>query len=385
MKHVRILHTADWHLGKIVNDYSMIADQRYYLNKLIDQVKHMQLDAFIVAGDLYDRSLPPKEAVALADEILTRIIEELQIPVLVTSGNHDSSERLEYGSRLLTKNQLYIEGTVKETTRKVTIQDTNFYLIPFTEPVLMRQLVQDDQIKTIEDVTRYQINKIKENLDPTKVNILIAHGYVINGTPDSVEDSDSERPLNIGTVEYIPSELLEDFDYVALGHLHKPQKVKHDKIRYSGSLLKYSKSEAMHQKKSPIIDITKDSLEINYVSVDHLHDMRIIKGTFSELIKGSSTDYIFFELEDEGIILDPMNQLRRRYPNTMGLEYRNRQESISSKLKHNQSDLEKLSFTDLFTDFYQDYTQSTLTDDDLTIINEAFEVAERTHNETHKA
>ena len=197
---MRILHTADWHLGKIVNDYSMIEDQRHYLNKLIDHIKDKQVDAFIVAGDLYDRSLPSKEAVSLADEILTRIIEELQIPVLVTSGNHDSSERLEYGSRLLSTNHLYIEGTVKEATRKVTIQDTNFYLLPFTEPILMRQLVHDDSIRTMEDVTRYQIDKIKEDMDDTKVNILIAHGYVINGTPDSVEGSDSELPLNIGTV-----------------------------------------------------------------------------------------------------------------------------------------------------------------------------------------
>lgn len=379
---MRILHTADWHLGKIVNDYSMIEDQRHYLNKLIDHIKDKQVDAFIVAGDLYDRSLPSKEAVSLADEILTRIIEELQIPVLVTSGNHDSSERLEYGSRLLSTNHLYIEGTVKEATRKVTIQDTNFYLLPFTEPILMRQLVHDDSIRTMEDVTRYQIDKIKEDMDDTKVNILIAHGYVINGTPDSVEETDSERPLNIGTVEYIPSELLEDFDYVALGHLHKPQKVKHDKIRYSGSLLKYSKSESMHQKRVPLIDITKDQLEIEMVSVKPLHDMRILKGTFSELIKGSSTDYIFFELEDKDIILDPMNQLRRRYPNAMGLEYANRQEAISSKLNHTQNDLEQLSLTDLFADFYQEYTQSTLSEDDTTIINQAFEVAERTNHET---
>lgn len=379
---MRILHTADWHLGKIVNDYSMIEDQRHYLNKLIDHIKDKQVDAFIVAGDLYDRSLPSKEAVSLADEILTRIIEELQIPVLVTSGNHDSSERLEYGSRLLSTNHLYIEGTVKEATRKVTIQDTNFYLLPFTEPILMRQLVHDDSIRTMEDVTRYQIDKIKEDMDDTKVNILIAHGYVINGTPDSVEETDSERPLNIGTVEYIPSELLEDFDYVALGHLHKPQKVKHDKIRYSGSLLKYSKSESMHQKRVPLIDITKDQLEIEMVSVKPLHDMRILKGTFSELIKGSSTDYIFFELEDKDIILDPMNQLRRRYPNAMGLEYANRQEAISSKLNHTQNDLEQLSLTDLFADFYQEYTQLTLSEDDTTIINQAFEVAERTNHET---
>ncbi len=379
---MRILHTADWHLGKIVNDYSMIEDQRHYLNKLIDHIKDKQVDAFIVAGDLYDRSLPSKEAVSLADEILTRIIEELQIPVLVTSGNHDSSERLEYGSRLLSTNHLYIEGTVKEATRKVTIQDTNFYLLPFTEPILIRQLVHDDSIRTMEDVTRYQIDKIKEDMDDTKVNILIAHGYVINGTPDSVEETDSERPLNIGTVEYIPSELLEDFDYVALGHLHKPQKVKHDKIRYSGSLLKYSKSESMHQKRVPLIDITKDQLEIEMVSVKPLHDMRILKGTFAELIKGSSTDYIFFELEDKDIILDPMNQLRRRYPNAMGLEYANRQEAISSKLNHTQNDLEQLSLTDLFADFYQEYTQLTLSEDDTTIINQAFEVAERTNHET---
>ncbi|MDE1549527.1 exonuclease SbcCD subunit D [Jeotgalibaca caeni] len=374
---MRILHTADWHLGKIVNDYSMLENQRHYLNELLDAIQSLQVEAVIMAGDLYDRSMPPKEAVALADEILTRIVTELKIPLLVISGNHDSQERLEYGSRLFTENKLYMEGTVKTFTRKVTIQDTNFYLIPFGDPVSVREVVQEPSIRTMEDVARYQMKKLAPDFDPTAVNILVSHGYVINGSADSIEESDSERPLSIGTAEYVPVELLEHFDYVALGHIHKAQKVKHHHVRYSGSILKYSKSEARHQKQSLLLDITKDDLAVEPILIKPLRDMRILRGTFSELIQSSSDDYIFFELEDDGIILDPMNQLRRQYPHAMGLEYVNRHEAISSSLNHTQADIEQKSLMELFTDFYTQYTKNELHAEDQKIIEAALATIER--------
>ncbi|MGP6139416.1 exonuclease SbcCD subunit D [Jeotgalibaca sp. A127] len=380
---MRLLHTADWHLGKIVNDFSMIEDQRYLLNKLIEQVKTLSVDAVVMAGDLYDRSLPPKEAVALADEILTRIVKELGVPVLAISGNHDSSERLEYGSRLFTQNNLHIEGTLKEKTRRVTIGDANFYLVPFADPAFVREKMQQPEIRTMEDVARYQIEAIKAEWNPAEINVLVAHGYVINGNVESVETSASERPLSIGTAEYVPVGLLEGFDYVALGHLHKPQKVKEDHIRYSGSLLKYSKSEADHRKQATLVDLEKGKVSLTPLHMEPLRDMKILRGTFAELLGQRSNDYVFFELLDQEIVFDPMNQLRKKFPNAMGLEYCNRQANAVSSIALTQADLKAKKLPDLFTDFYEDATNTTLSPEARKFISQEFQLAERSTHETH--
>ncbi|MEG0443646.1 MAG: exonuclease SbcCD subunit D [Carnobacterium sp.] len=367
---MRILHTADWHIGKIVNEVSMLDDQEFFLNQLIEQLKVLKVDALIMAGDLYDRAFPPKEAVALVNSVLTRLIHEVKIPVFVIAGNHDSNERVEYGASLLESSQLYIEGTVKETTRKVTIQDTNFYLLPFADHVYIRELLKDDTIKNIEDATRIQIEKIKETMDPNETNVLIAHGYVINFNNDTSETTDSERPLSIGTAEYVNVELFEDFDYVAFGHLHKPQKFKHEWIRYSGSILKYYKSEAIQKKQVSLVTLEKGKVEIEPIYLETKHDMRIVKGLFHDLMTQKSEDYVFFELEDEDFVMDAMNQLRRRFPNAMGLEYAARKEQNETHLTHNQASLQETPLQDLFGDFYQQYKQKELDADRKEIVEQ---------------
>lgn len=380
---MRVLHTADWHLGKIVNEFSMIEDQRHALEHLIQAIKTQNIDAVIMAGDLYDRSLPPKEAVTLADEVLTQFVNELQIPVLAIAGNHDSSERLEYGSRLFTQNNLFIEGTLKNETRKVTLNGINFYLAPFADPAFVREKMERPDIRTMEDAARYQIEMIKEQWNPSEMNVLIAHAYVINGDVDSVETSDSERPLSIGTAEYIPVGLFEGFDYVALGHLHKPQKVKEEFIRYSGSLLKYSKSEANHRKQLTIVELNKGNVTHEPFYFEPLRNMRIIRASFEELLQQRSDDYIFFELTDSDIIFDPMNQLRKRFPNAMGLEYVNRQMATVTDIAISQSDLKSKKLPDLFADFYENFTNSTLSADTRSLIEREFNDAERSTHETH--
>lgn len=380
---MRVLHTADWHLGKIVNEFSMIEDQRHALEQLVEAVKTQNIDAVIMAGDLYDRSLPPKEAVALADEVLTQIVNELGIPVLAIAGNHDSSERLEYGSRLFTQNNLFIEGTLKHETRKVTIDGVNFYLMPFSDPAFVREKMQQPDIRTMEDAARYQIEAIKSQWNPAELNVLISHAYVINGDVDSVETSDSERPLSIGTAEYIPVGLLEGFDYVALGHLHKPQKVKEAFIRYSGSLLKYSKSEANHVKQLTVVDLQKSSVTHEPFYFEPLRNMRVIRDSFEALLKQRSDDYIFFELTDPDIIFDPMNQLRKKFPHAMGLEYVNRHMTTVTDIALSQSDLKSKKLPDLFVDFYENYTHSTLSSDSRSLIEREFDDAERSTHETH--
>ncbi|CZQ80103.1 nuclease sbccd subunit d [Trichococcus palustris] len=374
---MRILHTADWHLGKMVNDFSMLEGQSYYLNALIETLKTKEIDAIIMAGDLYDRSLPPKEAVALANTILTRMIKELQVPVFVIAGNHDSNERVEYGSLLLADSQLYIEGTVKKETRKISLNGTNFYLLPFADHVFIRELLQDDSIKNIEDATRMQIEAIKATMDPDEVNILIAHGYIIDYAQDTSETSDSERPLSIGTAEYVNVHLFDDFDYVALGHLHKAQKVSSDKVRYSGSILKYSKSETAHKKQVSIVTIDKSGVAIEPLYIKPLRDMRIVRGTFAECMKGQSDDYLFFELEDTEYVMDAMNQLRLRYPQAMGLEYVTQRQAETVSLQHNQEDLQRATLPELFKDFYEQYRNLELDEEAFKVVSDAFAAVER--------
>lgn len=357
---MRILHTADWHIGKIVNEFSMLEDQEYYLNQLVDKVKELNIDVLIMAGDLYDRAIPPKEAVTLANKIMTRLIKEAGIPVLAIAGNHDSNERLEYAAELLETSNLFIEGMVKKITRKVTINGVNFYLLPFSDHITVRQLLEQDDIKDLEDATKAQIELMKASMNLEETNILIAHGYIVNQTKESVEDSDSERPLSIGTAEFVDASLFEDFDYVALGHLHKAQKVKWEKIRYSGSPLKYSKSEVPHKKKSWVVEIEKDKLEVEPIEIEPLRDMQVLRGTFEELMKSESNHYTFFELEDKNYVMDAMNQLRRRYPFAMGLEYIGRERNASKTAKQTQETLQKKSMVELFEDFYATYKLDTM-------------------------
>lgn len=374
---MRLLHTADWHIGKIVNEMSMLEDQEYFLDQLIEKLKTIEVDALIMAGDLYDRAMPSKEAVALANKVLTRLVQEVKLPVLVIAGNHDSNERVEYGANLLATNQLYIEGTVKEVTRKATIKGVNFYLLPFADYAYIRELLQDETIKSLEDAARVQIETIKKEMDPTEINVLIAHGYVINLSHDTSETTDSERPLSIGTAEYVSVELFEDFDYVALGHLHKAQKVKYDRIRYSGSILKYSKSEAVHKKQVSLVTLEKNQVAIEPIFIEAKRDMRILKGFFDALMEQKSDDFVFFELLDENFVMDAMNQLRRRFPNAMGLEYAAKKERAESVAAMHQEQLEKLAVQDIFADFYAHYKEKELTTEHKDIINKILHQMER--------
>ena len=351
---MRILHTADWHLGKIVNEFSMLTLQEAYLNDLIEQVKELEVDALMMAGDLYDRAIPPKEAVSLANWAFTELTQQVGIPVFVIAGNHDSNERVEYGADLLAGSQLFIEGTTKDTIRKVTIDDVNFYLIPYADHRVIREKLADETIKNPEDALSAQLETIQDEWSADEVNILMYHGFLVNDQMDEdLEESDSERPLSIGTAEYVSADLVDAFDYVALGHLHKAQKVKSDHIRYSGSPLKYSKSEADHKKQNLLIDLTKDSLEIEPLPIEPSKDLKVIRGFFSEIMEDTSEDFVFFELEDTNFVLDAMNRLRNNYPYAMGLEYIHSREKEKHAVFHSREKLEKKSLDELFGDFYR--------------------------------
>lgn len=377
---MRFLHTADWHIGKIVHEQSMLADQAYILEQLIEQVEEYEVDAVLMAGDLYDRSLPPKEAVSLVNQTLSRLINELEVPVFIIAGNHDSNERIEYLSGVAEAKQLYMEGTLKAYTRKVSLKETDIYMMPYADHVLIRQALDQPEIRTIEEAVAAQVEQItsSDEFDRSRINMVMFHGYVISGSRTSLEESDSERPLSIGTAEWIDQSIFDAFDYVALGHLHKGQKVGSNRIRYSGSPLKYSKSEAAHQKKSFIIDIDRDSLEVTPVPLIPKRDMRIVRGAFDDLMQQDwSDDYIFIELTDDMFIQDAMSRLRGQFPQILGLEYVNLRADQSTYQTARSQDLKRQSIESLFSDFFEQYTEHTLDEPRREVVREIVRLVEQ--------
>ncbi|CEN83442.1 exonuclease SbcD [[Clostridium] sordellii] len=373
---MKIIHTSDWHIGKIVNEFSMIEDQKYILNKLIELIEIEDPKVLIIAGDIYDRSIPPVEAVELLNETLNKLIIEKNIKVLAISGNHDGGERLSFGGSILEKQGLYIAGRDEELYKKVTIKDENkninFYLVPYKDPALTRKILEDKEIKSHNDAMISVVNKIKRELNKKEKNILVGHGYITMKRKDAIkelenkyevaelETSESERPLSIGGTDLIDGNIFEDFDYVALGHLHGRQKVGREEMRYSGSLLKYSFSEVNQKKGVYILDINKENnIDIDFKPMKPLRDLRIIKGNIEDLleegrnIKEGKNDYIQAILTDDGELINPMEKLKSVYPNTM-LITRERKKEITEDKTSAKGEYKKKSKLELFKEFYDD-------------------------------
>ncbi|QVK17702.1 exonuclease SbcCD subunit D [Mycoplasmatota bacterium] len=358
---MKILHTGDWHIGKIINDFSMLNDQKYILDQFFDIISDEKPDVIIISGDIYDRSIPPKEAVELLDNTLTRLIEDYKIPTLIVSGNHDSHERLSFGNRLLEHKKLYIEGVITPNIKKVTLEDSyglvNFYMLPYAHPAIIRNVFEEETVLDHQDAFKVLINKLKEDMNFNERNILITHNYLISSM-DDVLLSESERSLSVGGTEYIDVSLVEDFDYVALGHLHQGQKVKEDYVRYSGSLLKYSFSE-VNRKKGVVVAELKEKGNYNYrqVVLTPKKDMIVIEGKLNTLIspayyqKIDCSSYILAKLTDTTDLYDPLSSLRAIYPNLMQIQRNHLITNVNSQTKAS-SDFKRKSKLDLFEEFY---------------------------------
>lgn len=372
---MKIIHTGDWHIGKIVNEFSMIEDQRYILNSLVDLIKKEKPDVLVIAGDIYDRSIPPVEAVELLNNVFSKILIENKVKIIAISGNHDSGERVAFGSEILEKEGLYIAGIIEDEIKRVTLKDEfgeiNFYLIPYVDPAVVRRKYENMDIKNHNDAMALHVKQIEKNMDKNARNILVAHGYVtlkreeaIEGAGEDkyklaeIEISDSERPLSIGGTDLIDGRIFKNFDYVALGHLHGRQKIGRDTIRYSGSLLKYSFSEINHKKGVTIVDFKEDKEPIiRQEELIPIRNMRSLKGPIEDLIKAgredkyNKKDYIQAILTDEGELMDPIGKLRGVYPNIMLLKRGDRlniKESETSAAKGYKSKSE----LELFKEFY---------------------------------
>lgn len=373
---MKIIHTSDWHIGKIVNEYSMIDDQKYILNKLIELIDEENIDVLMIAGDVYDRSIPPVEAVELLNETLSKLIIDRNVSVMIISGNHDSGERLSFGSKILEKQGLYIAGSDDKLYKKVVLRDNNqnvnFYLVPYKDPALTKKLLNNKEIRSHNDAMIAVIDKIKEELNENEINILIGHGYVTMKREEAIEGNDhkyevaeletseSERPLSIGGTDLIDGNIFKDFDYVALGHLHGRQRIGRDTMRYSGSLLKYSFSEVKQKKSVAVLDLIDKDINVELKELKPLRDLRIIKGNIEDLIcegrdiEEGKEDYIQAILTDDGELMNPMEKLKSVYPNTM-LISRERKKNVSKENTLSKGEFRKKSKIDLFKNFYEIY------------------------------
>lgn len=360
---MKFIHTADWHLGKLVHGVYMTENQREALEQFVSIVAEEQPDAVVIAGDLYDRSVPPTDAVELLDETLFRINVELKTPIVAIAGNHDSAERLSFGSSWYKHSQFYLSGKLDNSFKPVQINGVNFYLVPYAEPGIVRQLLGDDSIHSHQDAMKALIGKMEETLKPNEPNVLVGHAFVLGG-----QTSDSERILSVGGSGCVGAELFEPFSYTALGHLHSPDAINHEKVKYSGSLLKYSFSEAKQKKSISIIEMDhKGQFTHRYRSLTPTHDMRELEGHLQELLdpafyeKERLHDYLKITLLDEGALIDPINKLRQVYPNVLHLERKIDVNDMKKKQSFNASQSEKKSEIELFEQFYTEMTTSEFT------------------------
>lgn len=353
---MRILHLADLHIGKILNGYSMIEEQKYILSQILHIVDRYAVETVIIAGDIYDRSIPPKEALTVYNDFLGELLLKRNLPVLAISGNHDSGERLEAGSALMEQVQYYMEGTFKREVRCVTLCDgfgeIDFYLIAFADVAEVRLVLEEESIKTFDEAMEKIIDGI--SLRKGIRSVVVAHCYAILEDGFEEEKVDSQKPLSIGGKDFVKSFYFEKFNYAALGHLHRKQKVGKKNIRYCGTALKYSFSEEKHQKAACIVELDHDGeVEILEEPLFPLHNLRTIQGKFDEILKQAQEDtdkedFIRFFLEDEGMIADAMSMLKAYYPNAMELRYLFREQEMAQMLhreekkSHSVSEMAKL-------------------------------------------
>ncbi|QMT17806.1 exonuclease SbcCD subunit D [Planococcus maritimus] len=325
---MKFIHTADWHLGKLVQGVHMTEDQRLVLAQLIETIEQERPDALVIAGDLYDRAVPPTEAVRLLDDTLAKIVLDLNVPVIAVAGNHDSPGRLDFGSRALKSNGLHIAGSIRSEFEPVVLNDESgeihFHLVPYTDPSMVRHVFEEPDIKTHDDAMKVITERIAERMDPAARHVFVGHAFVTPRGEQEDNTSDSERPLAIGGAEHISAQHFEPFHYTALGHLHKAHYVLNETIRYSGSPMKYSISEEHHQKGFLIVDLAADgtaTVEKRLFAAQR--DMRSVEGTIAEITAHDrSEDYVFVTLLDETPVLYPMEKVRSVYPNAMHVQRR---------------------------------------------------------------
>jgi exonuclease SbcD len=323
---LKFIHTADWHLGKLVQGIYMTGDQKHVLQQLTDTVAAERPDAVVIAGDLYDRAVPPTEAVELLDQLLEHIVIDLQTPVIAISGNHDSPDRLNFATTMMKAQGLHLSGQFKNIP--VILNDefgeVHFHLVPYADPAQIRYLLADDTIKSHDDATKAIISQITAQMEPAARHVYVGHAFVTPYGEKEENTSDSERPLSIGGAEYVHAGYFAPFQYTALGHLHQAHFVSSEEIRYAGSPLKYSISEENHNKGFFMVEIDgQGHVKVDKRSFAPKRDLRRIEASIEEIERHPvNEDYVFVTLLNENPVLYPMEKVRAVYPNAMHVERR---------------------------------------------------------------
>lgn len=375
---VKFFHTADWHLGKLVQGVYMTEDQAFILEQFIAEIEKEKPDAVVIAGDLYDRAVPPTEAIQLLNDVLDRIILDLNIPVLAIAGNHDSPSRLNFASKILMENGLHIVGQFEKDYHPVVLEDSygevHFHLVPFCEPSVVRNVFSDDSIKTYDDAMKKIVEEISHHMDQSARHVFVGHAFVTPYGEPEENTSDSERPLAIGGAEHVSAQHFTNFHYTALGHLHRAHYVFQENICYAGSPLKYSISEEHHEKGFYIVNIDeKGEVKVEKRILTPKRDMYTVRGTIDEILQTDKCeDYVFVELLDEMPVLSPMEKIRSVFPNAMHVKRQiskvtNQFTDQSAKKRANLNDVE------LFKAFYKEVKGTEASDETKKIFKEVLD------------
>ncbi len=371
---MKLMHIGDLHLGKSLGDFDLTKDQEYLLDQLLEIVDKQAVDAVLIAGDVYDKAIPSEAATRMLDYFLSNLAKR-GVYVYMVSGNHDSDERLNYGSELFETNHVFIstkyDGNLYKQTLKIGKDEADIYLLPFVKASQVRHFLPDAKIETYDDAVRVILDKA--NIDESRNNVLVAHQFVMGRSEDpELSGSESLGTQSVGTVEKIGYDCFDVFDYVALGHIHSPQQVGRNEIRYSGSPLKYSLSEVNNEKSVPLISVSgTGKIEIELVPIKPMRNMRHLKGKIKDLLdKVSITapeDLIYATLTDEGMVSDAMGIFQQVYPNTVKIDYDN-----SHTREIEQIDIskiaEKKSFAELISDFYRQMYSCEISEDEMDVM-----------------
>jgi len=352
---MKFIHLSDLHIGKRVNEYSMLEDQEYILNQIINITDNEKPESVIIAGDIYDKTVPSAEAVALFDDFLVKLSER-GIYVFVISGNHDSPERIAFGGRLMEAKRIYMSPVYNGEINPVTLEDEfgkiNIWMLPFVKPVHIRKFNEADEINSYTDAIRVAINNL--NTDVNERNVMITHQFVTGA-----ERTESEE-ISVGGTDNVDVSVFDIFDYTALGHIHRPQNCGSERVRYSGTPLKYSFSEAKDKKSVTVVELKKKGqLSVKTVPLKPLRDMVEIKGKYEEIMLRDfykyttwQEDYVHITLTDEEDIPDAIGKLRSVYHNLMKLDYDNLR-TRNTNAVDGAENIEKKTPYELFSEFYE--------------------------------
>ncbi len=371
---MKLLHLGDLHLGRLLGDFDLTEDQEYLLNQLLEIVDKRSVDAVIIAGDVYDKAIPSEAATRMLDYFLSSLAKR-NVYTYMISGNHDSDERLNYGSNLFETNHIFIstkyDGRLYKQTLKTGEEEADIYLLPFVKASQVRHYLPEAKIESYDDAVRAIIDN--EEIDDSRCNILVAHQFVMGKSEDpQLGGSESLGTQSVGLVEKIGYDCFDDFDYVALGHIHSPQQVGRKEVRYSGSPLKYSLSEVNNEKSVSLITVgAKKQVDVELVPIKPMRNLRHIKGKFKDLLAKSNVtapeDFIYVTLTDEEIVNDAMGIFQQTYPYTVKIDYDN-----SHTREIEQVDISKIaenrSFEDLISDFYRQMYSCEISEEEMDIM-----------------